>query len=60
MQKQTNVFLSCTPIIAFAMLLFLVVDSSTKSLQFMRETKGSGFQILVDVSFNQDGSVRTV
>jgi len=60
MQQQANVVCCCAPILAFAVLCFLVVDSYAKALQFMCETKGRGFQILVDVTFNQHGSVRTV
>ena len=37
-----------------------VVDSSPKSFKRMGKTERIGFQIFIDVSFNQDGAMRII
>jgi hypothetical protein len=48
------------PIFAFASFNLFVVDSSAKSLKRVGKTERIGFQIFIDVSFNQDRAMRII
>ena len=58
MQQQSNVVLRHAPILPFPPFQLFVTDSSAKSFKCVGKTKRIGPQIVVDMSFNKDMTVR--
>jgi hypothetical protein len=58
-QRQANVIPRIAPILPFAPLSRLILDSPAKSLKRVSETERIVFQIFIDVFFDQDMTVRT-